>query len=60
MRNSLNQNSSNEATSYFKKVFQLQNSGEAYPVDLDDVWMLAYARKDNAIRVLSKNFMESH
>ena len=48
MKNSiaLNQNSSKEAlTSYFKKVFQLQNSGEAYPVDLDDVWMLAYARK---------------
>ena len=61
MKNSfaLNQNSSNEVlASYFKKVFQLEKSGEAFPVDLDDVWMLVYGRRDNAIAALRENFMQ--
>lgn len=31
---------------------------EPYPVNLDMVWMLAYSRKDNATKELSKNFIE--
>lgn len=42
---------------YFEKVLNLRNSGEPFPVDLDEVWPLAYSRKDHAVRVLLKKFI---
>ncbi len=55
----LNQNSSNEdLKKYFTKIFALEKSGEEFPVDLDEVWMLVYGRKDNAIAALKENFIQ--
>lgn len=42
--------------SYFEQVLNLRNSGEAYPVKLDDVWPLVYGRKDDAVEVLKREF----
>ena len=61
MKNSfaLNQNSPNEVLrNYFKKIFELQKSGESFPVDLDEVWMILYSRRDNAIRELKESFLQ--
>lgn len=37
---------------YFAKILELSNSGEEFPIDLDDVWPLAYGRKEEAVRAL--------
>lgn len=50
--------STEEIKRYFKAVLELSKSNEPYPVNLDMVWMLAYSRKDNATKELSKNFIE--
>ena len=39
---------------YLVYVRDLRNSGEAFPVDLDEVWPLVYAQKSNAVKVLKK------
>ncbi|MCF0255366.1 MAG: hypothetical protein HUK10_03635 [Bacteroides heparinolyticus] len=44
--------------SYFEQVLNLRNSGEAYPVKLDDVWPLVYIRKDAAVETLKTEFYE--
>lgn len=38
---------------YFQSILNLTNSGEEFPVDLDDVWPLVYNRKDVAVRALN-------
>ncbi len=43
---------------YFKKLSELQRTGQAFPVDLDDVWPLVYSRKDTAIEVLLNDYIE--
>ena len=45
---------------YFQYIFTLAKSGEQYPVDLEDVYHLAYSRKDNAVKALvnDKTFMQ--
>lgn len=43
---------------YFQKVQQLAATGDAFPVDLDEVWPLVYSEKGVAIRALRKNFFE--
>lgn len=43
---------------YFQKVFELNESGNEFPVDLDDVWPLAFKRKDHAVRELVGKFIE--
>lgn len=50
--------STEEIKRYFKAVLEISKSNEPYPVNLDMVWMLAYSRKDNATKELSKNFIE--
>ena len=49
-----------EATikSYFQGILKLTRENKEFPVDLDDVWMLAYTRRDNAIRDLKEKFIE--
>ena len=39
--------------SYFEKVLELVESGEDFPVNLDDVWPLIYSDKGKAVRVLT-------
>ena len=43
---------------YFSQVLELKNSGKDFPVNLDDVWPLAYPRKDHAIRTLKTDFIQ--
>lgn len=44
---------------YFEKVRQLAKGGEAYPVELDEVWPLVYAQKVKAVQVLKKEYFET-
>jgi hypothetical protein len=41
-----------EIRSYFNKVLALKQSGESFPVNLDEVWPLVYERKDKAVNEL--------
>lgn len=51
---------SNEVTirSYFEGILKLSQSIKDYPVNLDEVWMLAYSEKHVAVRALKKNFIQ--
>lgn len=40
---------------YFQYLLTLSKSGEAYPVNLEDVYYLAYSRKDVALRALTND-----
>lgn len=44
---------------YFRGVLALDQLEKVFSVNLDDVWQLAYSRKDNAVRALKANFMEN-
>lgn len=43
---------------YFKGILALTELDEKFPVNLNDIWQLVYARKDHAVRDLYKNFIE--
>lgn len=47
-----------EIKSYFTAILQLSRNNEQFPVNLDDVWQLAYTTKNNAVRALKENFMQ--
>lgn len=51
---------SNELTikKYFEGILMLLSSENEYPVNLNDVWMLAYASKGDAVKALKKSFIE--
>ena len=56
---SLHQGSAPEhMKTYFLKILELNQSGKEFPVNLDEVWPLAYKRKEEAVRVLKSSFME--
>ncbi len=40
---------------YFNYILELKKSGEKFPVDLDEVWMLVYSEKGKAVRALKDN-----
>lgn len=50
--------STEEIKRYFKTILELSKLNVPYPVNLDYVWMLAYSRKDNATKELTKNFIQ--
>lgn len=50
--------STEEIKRYFKAILELSKLDVPYPVNLDYVWMLAYSRKDNATKELTKNFIQ--
>lgn len=47
------QSTNDEIRKYFIAVLNLSKSKEKYPVNLDDVWMLVYGRKQEAVRALT-------
>lgn len=49
------QSTAPEIRCYFEGVLSLARGNEEFPVNLDDVWPLAYARKDKAVRALLDN-----
>ena len=50
--------STEEIKRYFKAILELSKLDVPYPVNLDSCWMLAYSRKDNATKELTKNFIQ--
>ena len=52
------ESSSSQLKAYFEKVLELYKSNEQFPIDLDDVWMLVYKRRDHAVRELRENFVD--
>lgn len=50
---------SDELKRYFMAILQLSESGNEFPINLDEVWPLVYPRKDHAVRALTKDFMEN-
>jgi phage antirepressor YoqD-like protein len=54
----LKESSESEIRRYFNAVLELSKSDNEFPINLDEVWMLVYARKDNAVRELKDNFIK--
>lgn len=48
----------NELRTYFRSVLQLSKSDNEFPINLNEVWMLVYPRKDHAVRDLTENFIQ--
>lgn len=56
----LSKNSSTqEIKAYFNAVLELSKSDNEFPINLDEVWMLVYPRKDHAVRELKNTFIEN-
>lgn len=55
------QSGENEIRSYFNAILELSKSDNEFPVNLDNVWMLVYGRKEEAVRALttSELFIEN-
>lgn len=51
--------SSEEIKMYFNTVLKLTKASEKYPVNLDEVWMLVYTRRDSAIDALKRDFIKN-
>lgn len=50
--------SSDELKHYFMTILQLSESGNEFPINLDEVWPLVYGRKSDAVEALCKDFMQ--
>lgn len=46
------ESSGEQLRQYFTAIMRLSKSGEDFPINLDDVWVLAYGRKDAAVTAL--------
>ena len=49
------ESSESEIKAYFNAIFELSKSDNEFPINLDDVWMLVYNRKQEAVRALTSN-----
>jgi len=49
---------SDKLNTYFASIFDAEDSGDEFPVELSHIWAIGYSRKDAAVRALEKNFME--
>ena len=45
--------------SCFNAILRLAKASEKYPVNLDEVWMLVYSRKSDAVDALQRDFVEN-
>lgn len=50
---------SEEIKAYFNAILRLAKASEKYPVNLDEVWMLVYSRKSDAVDALQRDFVEN-
>lgn len=53
------ESSKSEIKRYFNAIFKLSKSENEFPVNLDEVWMLVYNRRDYATDSLKKDFIEN-
>ena len=51
--------SASEIKRYFNAILKLSKSNNEYPVNLDEVWMLVYGRKSDAVETLQRDFIEN-
>lgn len=53
--------SESEIKRYFNAVLELSKSDNEFPINIDEVWMLVYGRKEEAVRALtsSEQFIEN-
>lgn len=51
--------SESEIKAYFNAILKLAKSNDPYPVNLDEVWLLVYKRRDSAIEALKRDFIEN-
>lgn len=49
------ESSESEIKAYFGAVLELSKSDNEFPINLDEVWMLVYGRKEEAVRALTSN-----
>lgn len=49
------ESSESEIKRYFNAVLELSKSDNEFPINLDEVWMLVYGRKEEAVRALTLN-----
>lgn len=49
------ESSETELKGYFESVLKLSQSDNQFPINLNDVWMLAYSAKEKAVRALSSS-----
>lgn len=47
-----------EIKCYFSAILELSKSENEFPINLDEVWMLVYPRKDHAVRALREDFIK--
>lgn len=52
------ESSSTELKCYFEAVLKLAQSANEFPINLDEVWMIAYTQKVKAVTSLKRNFIE--
>lgn len=53
------ESSESEIKRYFNAVLELSKSDNEFPINLDEVWMLVYNRRDYATDALKKDFIEN-
>lgn len=55
------ESSESEIKRYFNAVLELSKSDNEFPINLDEVWMIVYGRKEEAVRALtsSEQFIEN-
>lgn len=56
---SMKQGDVSKVKKFFSILFSKENKGNKFPVDLDEVFELAYERKDHAVRALQQDFMQN-
>lgn len=50
--------SGEEIKKYFAAILKLAKASEEFPVNLDEVWMLVYKNRDDAVKSLKRDFVE--
>lgn len=52
------ESSDEQIREYFNAILELSQSNNEYPVNMDNVWMLVYNQKSDAVDALKRDFME--
>lgn len=52
------ESSNQQIKDYFDGILLLAKSNEEFPINLDEVWMLVYGKKSDAVEALSQNFIQ--
>lgn len=53
------ESSESEIKRYFNAVLELSKSDNEFPINLDEVWMIVYGQKSDAVSSLKANFLEN-